>query len=120
MGKTIEVEQKKVVKKTVRRKKPIRQEHITQVPRVVEEIVPVPKIVQKSVDVPQVNYIDEFIDVPVTRNRHVPVLQKYQGSSKWCRKRWWRYHALLRRPWYCIPMTMFRRMQSSIDLWIFQ
>jgi len=74
--KTIEVEQKKVIKKTVRRKKPIRQEHITQVPRVVEEIVPVPKIVQKSVDVPQVNYIDEFIDVPVTRNRHVPVLQK--------------------------------------------
>merc|ERR1712137_1275838 len=38
--------------------------------------VPVPKIVQKSVDVPQINYIDEFIDVPVTRNRHVPVVQK--------------------------------------------
>jgi hypothetical protein len=39
------MEKPKIIQKTVQRKKPIIQEHITEVTKVVEEVVPVQKVV---------------------------------------------------------------------------
>merc|ERR1712061_899379 len=77
---TIEMEKPKIIQKTVQRKKPIIQEHITEVTRVVEEVVPVQKVVHVPVEVPQVQYIDRIVDVPVVKQRQVPSVQKVQKT----------------------------------------
>merc|ERR1711881_625512 len=97
---TIEMEKPKIIQKTVQRKKPIIQEHITpvtkhvDVPQVqyVDKVVPVPvqkqrqvpmiQTVQKTVQVPQVQYIDKIVDVPVVKQRQVPMIQKVQRTEE--------------------------------------
>merc|ERR1719242_356903 len=71
----IEVEKPKMVTRTVQRKKPVIQEHITHVPKIVKQQVPVQKVVQKHVEVPQIQYVDEVVDVPITKRKEVPTLQ---------------------------------------------
>ena len=77
---TTEMEKPKIIQKTVQLKKPIIQEHITEVTKVVEEVVPVTKVVHVPVEVPLVQYIDRFVDVPIVMQRHVPLVQKVQKT----------------------------------------
>merc|ERR1712227_1013926 len=70
---TIEVEKPKIIHKIVQRKKPVFQDHITHVPKVVQQTVEVQQVTQ---EVPQVQYIDEVMQVPVQKQRQVPMIQK--------------------------------------------
>ena len=67
---TVEVEEPKLIKETVQRKKPIVQEKINQV--------------TKHIDVPQVQFLDKADDMPVAVQRQVymtPEIQTVQGAQ---------------------------------------
>merc|ERR1712178_362518 len=78
---TVEVEKPKIIQKTVQRKKPIVQDHVTQVPKVMTQTVTVPKVqqipvvkqrqvpmiqkVEKIIEGPQTEYVDNHVQIPV-------------------------------------------------------
>ena len=67
---TVEVEEPKLIKETVQRKKPIVQEKINQV--------------TKDIDVPQVQFLDKADDMPVVVQRQgymTPEIQTVQGAQ---------------------------------------
>ena len=67
---TVEVEEPKLIKETVQRKKPIVQEKINQV--------------TKHIDVPQVQFLDKADDMPVVVQRQgymTPEIQTVQGAQ---------------------------------------
>merc|ERR1719498_1575908 len=61
---TIEVEKPKIIHKIVNRKKPVIQQHVTHIPQ----------------EVPQVQFIDKVVDIPVQKQRQVPMIQKVQKT----------------------------------------
>ena len=63
---TVEVEESKLIKETVQRKKPIDQEKINQV--------------TKHIDVPQVQFLDKADDMPVVVQRQVYVTPEITDS----------------------------------------
>ena len=73
-----------VVHKVVQRRKPIIQERIQHVPKIMVQHVPVQKIVEKQVHVPQVQYVDEFVDVPVQKQRRATL----DGEKRQLDRRW--------------------------------
>ncbi len=47
-----------------------------QVPKIVKKQVTVQRVVEVPREVPQIQYVDEIVDVPVRKERRVPMIQK--------------------------------------------
>ena len=77
---TIEVVKPTIIHKVVQRKMPIIQEHISHVPKVMILHVLVLKVGWKAVEVPQTQFVDEVVDLPVMKQRHVPMIMKQQKT----------------------------------------
>merc|ERR1712176_1613012 len=91
---TVEMEKPKIIQKTVQRRKPIVQDHVTQVPKVMTQTITVPKVqqipvvkqrqvpmvqkVERTVEVPQIEYVDNHVHIPVHKHRHVPMVSVTQ------------------------------------------
>ena len=69
---TVEVEESKLIKETVQRKKPIDQEKINQV--------------TKHIDVPQVQFLDKADDMPVVVQRQVYMTNEEVAEVPRCKR----------------------------------